>query len=195
MSYVENYMREQMAKHQLEKVDAGDVPMYWLKEPGKYVYSLLVTQLPVMGITLAGDLQIGPGRGGVVMAAGYDLEWFASDLSEGYLCSKFLQEEWSLEEAERGVRQRIRDLRADTARGISSYNDETRQWIKIARDMKRGFIEDDRGLADALHEAGFDLACDYWPGHGYNRGSAGWLCAAQQRFHELWVARKTEEAA
>lgn len=193
-SFVEDYMRDQMAKHRLEKVESGDVPMFWLREPGKFTYSLLISDLPVMGLVLVGDLQLGSGAGGPVMAAGYHLDWFAEKLGEGYLCSKFLQEEWSIDEAERGVRRRIKDLRADAHR-IGADRDEIRKWIRIARSIKASHIEDSRGLADALYDEGFDLACDHWPGHGYNRGSAGWLCAAQQRFHELWVEREAEEAA
>ena len=192
-SYIDNFMRAQMAKHQLEEVDAGSVPMFWLREPGVGHYRLLVTDLPGVGVTLVGDLTIGTGPGGAVVAYGYNLDWFTSKLDEGYLCEKFLREEWSIEAAELDIKQRIRDCRADDHRGFGNPG-EARKWVQVARAIRGGDIWGQEGLRDALHDAGFDLGCDYWPGEGYRRASAGWLCAAQQRFRELWLAR-AEEAA
>lgn len=193
MSYVQEHMREQMARHQLEPVEAGDVPMFWLKEPDRYAYAVLVTDLPKIGVCLAGDLLIGPGCGGPALAVGYDLGWFTSRLSEDYLCEKFLREEWSAEQAARDTERRVRDLWEGRHR-FPGDRDMIRGWVKLARRFRAGDVWSQDRLRDEMWDALGDLAHDCWPGEGYNAAAAGWLCAVQQRFRELWAAR-AEEAA
>lgn len=180
--YVKDYMRERMQNHVLIPAPSGKYEGYWLRHPSEWVYSLLIMELPT-GIVLSGDLCIGPGRGGVAIAYGYQLDWFSAHvLSQGYLCSKFLQEVWQEDVAERHIEKQAKDKRSDP---------ETRgPWHHLLNVIKNeGMPESERDLYE-LMDGIIDYPWEYSIGRDYPLGPAGWLCAAQERFCELMNARR-----
>ena len=181
-SYVKNHQRKSLAEHVLRKVSDGKVTAYYMEQPGKgRMMSTLLVFTPE-GIAIMGDLT--PETNGTVSAFGYAVDWFAGKNSEDYLCEKFLHREWVPELAEAALR-------------------DPQGWVREARPAETLAAIDD--LADQLsHEClpetdlyheldSLGILCDDGiPGYGYAPAKAGWLCAIQQRFAELYAeaARK-----
>jgi hypothetical protein len=181
MSYVTKHMAEQMAKHVLVPTPSGEFTGYWLREPGTGFYSLLIMGLPT-GVTLTGDLQIGHGPGGSAIAYGYDLDWFGSQLSEDYLCSKFLRRVWQEDLVDADLKRRAED---------EDNEDWKKKWAEVIERREIGDIYSHERMIDVMNDLGFDCPWEYSIGVDYPRGPAGWLCAAQQRFHELQQKQET----
>lgn len=93
MSYVEFSMRDALKNHVLEEVPGSEkLQGFYMTEPGQgRAMSTLILFTPE-GIVLMGDLC--PNLNGAVSVYGYNLGWFSKQLSEDYLCSKFLRQEW-----------------------------------------------------------------------------------------------------
>lgn len=188
MSFVTDSMRRELAGHQIEVVQDGDgLRCFWFRQPGEWIMSVLVTELPSRQIALSGDLLVG-GRNGIISDRGYSVAWFGGRLSERYLCEKFLAETWSRKRAAEWCRGYRDDIRYDA--------DRFELWkalCKIERDLTRWEeIRTAEEFYDALVPIG--LEDGDVPGYGYDEIHAGWLCAVQQRFHECWKQR-VEEAA
>lgn len=181
MSYVTPYMREALKDHVLEAVlDADQFKAFYLKRPGLgRMMSTLIIFSPE-GIVLQGDLT--PETNGTVSCFGYGFGWFSGQLSEHYLCSKFLQTTFVADYAMDGLKEEIlrmrreRELDKDKARELwhSVYVSGDFQGPQQVYD----FWMDELGQGDS----------EGCPGYGYEPGEAGWLCAIQQRFAELAVA-------
>lgn len=190
MSYVAAHMRKSLENHQLiQLVDLPNFQSFYLKDPSKgRMMSTLISFTPE-GIVLQGDLT--PSHHGDVSALGYGLNWFAQDLSEYYLCEKFLTQEFVAEYADRGMREEIIRQRRE---GEITKDRARELWGEV------GVSGDFTGPMDAYEfwteELGYDdgHGC---PGYGYAPGKAGWLCAIQQRFSQLYQERKraTEQSA
>lgn len=100
---------ESFAAHELRVLGENfEVQAYRLQRSGSTVRLVDVVCTRV-GVVLAGDLDLG-GTGAVV-AHGYDLLWFTSDLEPDYLASKFLHTQWTAEAVERHIRGNIEHLR------------------------------------------------------------------------------------
>lgn len=181
MTNVEPHMIESLKEHRLVEMPfvTGGVQAYWIRRPGSGMYSLCVTFLPSRQIALSGDLTIG-GRNGCVSDVGYDLAWWTSDLSEDYLCGKFLTEFWEWKQAVKDVAQRAKDCDADGEPGLRD------KWQEIADRMESEEILGVEALARAMQDA--DFYDNSTPGYGYHH-HGGWLTAAHQKFRELWLAR------
>lgn len=197
MSYVERYMTKELSEHVLEEVSApGDkIQAYYLRRPGEgRMMSTLVLFTPE-GIVLMGDLC--PDRGGthgVVSNFGYGLGWFTGQLSEGYLCSKFLHEVWqrdaALKDCRYQVHQHLQDARAQELGSAERKADRKRAkaWREILQDLEHEVIFSSESMYNAMNE--HDLYDgEYVPGYDYGWTDAGWLCAIQRRFSELWHAK------
>lgn len=94
MSYVEFSMRDALKNHVLEEVPGSDkLEGFYLRDPDQgRAMSTLVLFGPE-GIVVMGDLC--PNLHGSISAYNYGVGWFSKQgLSEDYLCSKFLQQEW-----------------------------------------------------------------------------------------------------
>ena len=185
MSYIEPHMREALAGHVLCPVlDSGDFTAFHLKRVGEgRMMSTLIVFTPE-GIVIQGDLT--PERNGTVSNYGYGLGWFCGQLGEDYLCSKFLEKKFVPEFAMRGLRYEILQQRRD------GY---------LEKDKARELWDSMRWLDDPISP---ERTYKFWtdelrndsgegcPGYGYEPGEAGWLCAIQQRFSELYNATPME---
>lgn len=178
MSYVDKHMVESLKDHELTIIaDTPPIKAFYMKRPGTGMFSVLVVFTPE-GIGLTGDLTFGDG--GVWSAKyHYGLGWFSGDLSEDYLCSKFLKSDhWDADRAA-----------ADYSFEPNEDDDGRLEFEKreIRQRLKDGGIDNPNDLYDEMDEQshlGFDVS-DGVPGYGYDPAAAGWLCAVQQRFREL----------
>lgn len=181
-SYVTDQMRKALANHRLELVQEGPVTAYYLKDPTEgRMMSTLVLFSPE-GIVLQGDLT--PERNGTVSCYGYGIGWFGSPKSEDYLCEKFLEKRFVQEAA-------ITELKDPDSYWRDLSGIETGEWYRRIERLDE--IIDD--LESDGHEAEWligeleDAGCvvdDWPPGWTYEPREAGWLCAIQQRFAELY---------
>lgn len=99
MRCIDKHMTESLKDHELTMIaDTPDIKAFYMKKPGTGIFSVLLMFTPE-GIGLTGDLTFGDG--GLWSArGGYGLGWFSSDLSEDYLCSKFLKSDhWDADRA------------------------------------------------------------------------------------------------
>ena len=214
-SFVQPHMVAALATHALEDIiDIDEIGTscahvvfrgFRMRRPntGTYRVLLLFTE---EGIVLAGDLQLSdtPG-GGLVSAKGYGLDWFAGDLSEDYLCEKFLTKVWEAPRAATWCRETATAvLNGDFDEDLSiigddgSDDDEPVDAATIRAD-RAGFAEQLTDLADALErnahsgdsfveelqEIGFEFEDS--PGYDYPSADAGWLIAIQRRFRDLYA--------
>lgn len=177
MSYIEPHMREALSGHVLETVlESEKVSAYYLKRPGQgRMMSTLILFTPE-GIVLQGDLT--PGQNGSVSTFGYGRDWFSGQLSGSYLCEKFLSKQFRV------------DLAIDAMKRSILEHRYSGKWSKDhARDLWEG-------IPDA-HELDGRVCYDYWtddlnedggdfPAYGYSLAEAGWLCAIQERFADLY---------
>ena len=184
VTYVTDQMRAVLANHVLELVAQTDqLTAYYLKRPDERMGSTLLV-FTREGIAIMGDRV--PKSNGTVSIFGVDLQWFASELSEDYLCKKFLRTTWSCDRAIEELRDPEGALRAGETEITLARFDE------LAEELEFGSGE------EWLHEQLGDLAIDCSDGvpgsNCYNPNEAGWLCAIQQRFAELYVELQADES-
>jgi len=184
MSYVEKHMKEALVDHILEpaKGNNPEALRYRMVKPGTNMFSVYLAEV-ANSICLNGDLCVG--YNGVVSASGYELGWFSGRLSEGYLCSKFLRQEWQWEAAVEVIEWQIKEAKEE------NYDMADSWWLENA-DKCRKFIKDPEWRYDTptqweFYEFMTELGDDgtELPGYDYPRIDAGWLCAIQQRYAEL----------
>jgi hypothetical protein len=182
-TYVKQHMRESLRDHVLTPVledEATGISVWNLHREGTRIMKVQVTFTPE-GIFIMGDLC--PGLYGVGSALGYGIGWFGSQKSEGYLCEKFLTREWVPEYAAEEVEDILKvpedyGLTPDAVEGL-------RMVVAALRDdtsYSETRLYDDLDLAEYPLDDGV-------PGYGYEPSDAGWLCAIQQRFAELYAQR------
>jgi hypothetical protein len=177
MTRVEPHMKESLKDHVLVPVlpHKGAWASFYLRKPGEgRMMSCLITFTPE-GIVLQGDLT--PGRTGNVSVPGYGLDWFAGQLSEDYLCEKFLERKWSSSLTRRAIRETILEKRRQ---GDIGKLDARMLWSEVHH------------LEDEDQQAFYDFITNELDGDGedmrmdYDKGEAGWLCAIQKRFSDLY---------
>lgn len=190
MSFVTDQMRESLSRHVLVPVlDSGKFEAFMMKRPGEgRIMSTLIAFTPE-GIVITGDLCPRAETRGIVSDAGYGIGWFRSRLSERYLCEKFIRDEWQWEVAVTDLDAEIKDLRDEG--GQDAYIKELES---IAEMLGHETIRSGEDLYDNLSSAGYE-ASDGIPGMDYNLADAGWLCAIQQRFAELYNERVAKKVA
>jgi hypothetical protein len=182
-SYVTEQMRKSLENHVLELIQYGAVTAYYLKDPAHgRMMSTLVTFSPE-GITISGDLT--PNRSGLVSAYGYGIGWFGSDKSEGYLCEKFLDKQYVHEAAQDELRDA--DSHWRQIDGALPTAEEKEQLERLDEIIEALDEHDAEWLISELEDAGY-VVDDGPPGYTYEPHEAGWLCAIQQRFAELYQA-------
>lgn len=180
MTYVSENERAGLAHHYLEvHVDTPNLKAWYLRRPSSgRMWSTLILST-AEGLVIMGDLC--PGRNGVISCYGYDHRWFGAKLSEQYLCSKFLQREWVPEKGSREIRELILTERRH---GNLPKDDARNAWEDLRSAEEYGNLSGERAY-QIVSEAGFDFD---GIGYDYNPSAAAWLCAIQQRFHELYAA-------
>lgn len=186
-SYVTEQMRKALENRVLELVQYGDVTAYYLKDPaqGRMMSTMLL--FTPEGIVLMGDLT--PNRNGVISSYGYSQDWFGKPLSEGYLCSKFLAEEYVPGAAQEDLRDPNSHWREiEGALPTEEEKSRLERLDEIAEELDE---HDAEWLCRELEDAGYVID-DGPPGWTYSPHEAGWLCAIQQRFAELYQSELAE---
>jgi len=182
MTYVTDSMKTEMASHVLIPVEVSDnFKLYTLNRPGTIVYSVYIAEF-ARRLCLSGDICLGGNDRGIVSSPGYGVAWFSGHLAESYLCQKFLREEWQWDVAVRGIKQHIEDDRND-GEGLYLENEH-----KLDELINNHFWEYDEPNQAEYYEYMTSIGHDgcELPGFDYPRMHAGWLCAIQQRFSELF---------
>lgn len=186
MSYVTASMKDELKNHVLEEAlpETGEFQAFYMKEPGQgRMMSTLFVFTPE-GIVIMGDLcPGGPKNQGSISTFGYGLGWFAGRLSEGYLCEKFLSRVWQVKVAEEWCREHIEELKKDADADSLKKLPEWEELLSRLQGEEIGNESFHETLRDLDYEVE-DEGCDY------PLNTAGWLCALQQRFSELFIAQK-----
>lgn len=147
MSYVTDELRKMFANHVLELVQEGAITGYYLREPLTRNCLVLLTFSPE-GITITGDLT--PEANGSASVYGYDLDWFAGQSSEDYLCGKFLTIGWFPELAAVAIRDPEGWIREAVAECVAR-DDDLSVLDSLADSLEAGEC-DFQGMADRLEE-------------------------------------------
>lgn len=182
-TYVEPHMSASLADHELTTLDGGK--SFRMGQPGTGIFAIHMIEVGNR-LCITGDISLGANGHGVVSAPGYTFGWLGSQLSEGYLCEKFLRgNEWQWEAAVEAIQQQI-ELE-DAVDWWAERTDKLKAFI-AAPDWTYGepTIHE---FHEFMSELGDDC-CDL-PGYDYPRIQAGWLCAIQQRFREMLIANVT----
>lgn len=185
MSYVTPAIKDALKNHVLEEVlpFGHGFLAYYMKEPGQGRMMSTLFIFGPEGIVIMGDLcPGGPKNQGSISDFNYGIGWFSGNLSENYLCSKFLTEEWQAEAALEWIGEHVKEIES----GEEAGNVEA--FLQIERDLRGGEM-DESHFRDDLECAGY-VCDDELPGYDYHRSTAGWLCALQQRFSELFSAKE-----
>lgn len=182
-TYVQDHMREALSRHELRiklMDDKAGVSVWSMSRPSTCAYSAQIIFSPE-GIVLQGDIGFGSHQTGICSHSGYGIEWFSSRKSENYLCEKFLTREFVPEEAAETI--------AGWLKSPEDYGLEEEFQIRGLREIVSNLMDNDlvdaTRLYDELNLLDVDTS-EGVPGWGYNRSDAGWLCAVQQRFSELF---------
>lgn len=197
MTYIQPHMRTSLEGHQLKCLCYTEsVKVFLLHRPNTGIMRVQLSFTPE-GIHLTGDVCLGRDLSGIGTQHFKPLGWFANpDLgkSYGYLCEKFLYKQFQQEKAVEDARfnaEHYASMAAD-----ETWDDEERQtyrtlagsWLQFAVELQR--CNDD---VDAQHCAygyyGELDDPDAFEGLGmdYPREDAGWLCAIQEKFAELFA--------
>ena len=177
-TYVIDHMKKSLAKHVLDPQLDGSLRM---GIPGDCIYEVYLVEF-ANRICITGDIYLGGNDNGIVSNIGYKLPWFAGRLSECYLCEKFLHRKWQWPAAVEEINAAIEF-------------DEDGWWAEQSNELKK-FISSPGWKYDTPTESEFyefmselgDDCCES-VGYDYPRAEAGWLCAIQQKFSELWRKR------
>lgn len=183
MSFVTTSMKESLKDHVLEEAlppEKGFLA-YYMKRPGDgRIMSTLIVFTPE-GIAILGDLT--PERHGSISAFGYGVGWFGSDKSEYYLCEKFLSKEWQVEVAQRWCKEHLEELQVE-GKVEGKPVEDLDEWEELLSQLQGRCGEMDCGkFQRALYDMGYEVEDE---GFEYPLREAGWLCAIQQRFAELY---------
>jgi len=189
MTYVAKHFAKSLSDLELKQVlvdkDSG-ISVWTMKRPDSGFYRVQIIFSPE-GIALQGDVRYGD-RTGATSDLGYGFNWFQSNLSEDYLCEKFLHREWVAKYAADSLQEEIDD---PEEYGLS---DEMVAKLKpIIANLKEaaGMME-----ADLWTEfENIDYECDEMPGYGFHPDKAMALCGVQQRFHQLYQEWKKGQEA
>jgi len=183
MSYVTAGMKDALKNHVLEEVPAGgEFRAFYLKEPGHGRMNSTLFIFTPEGIVIMGDLcPGGPKNQGSISDFNYGLGWFSRPQGEWYLCSKFLRKVWQSEAALEWVQDHIKAIEKGEEAG------DIEEFREIESDLQYQNL-DAGHFHDALETAGYDIDGEL-PGEDFPRNTAGWLCALQQKFAELYQAK------
>lgn len=181
-----------LGKRELVCVADTDIAkIYDLREPGggwmQSTRLVFLSNPPQIIIT--GDLC--PGIHGILSNMKYGIEWFGSHKSPGYLCEKFLREEWVPEKCQKELRAYANE---------SERRKDRTKLREIARDID-GWVSDS-GPAVSQHQT-YEELCDLdysyvddgIPGYGYNPREADLLVAIQKQFADLYQQQQAQANA
>jgi hypothetical protein len=183
-------MVESLKDHVLEEIPAGDkIKAFWMRRPGTGFYCTMILFTPV-GIVIGGDICLSSDSGGVISHNGhYGLDWFVDEqMSEDYLCSKFLRSTvWEKERAAAWCREQAEEiLKGEDAQEGRLRSLAARDFRALATALESGSVERPEELMEELGRLKHECD-DGVPGYGYPSAEAGWLCAIQKKFTELYL--------
>lgn len=175
MSYVEPHMKKSMEEMKLTQLNFRPLEMFYLKREGTGTLRTLII-FTKEGIVLTGDVMLGLNpSGGIVSQLGYGSDWFSSNLSEDYLCQKFLPKVWVSELAKKHMEYMLReDTDLDVEQRVSIEDAIRHQVYDSSYEFGQWW---DNTFSDGPEDIGY----------GYDPSDAGWLCAIQQRFRESYL--------
>lgn len=190
MTYIQPHMRECLKAHILEPLETGEkVQAFYLKKPGQgRAMSTLILFTPE-GIVLQGDLT--PGQNGNVSTIGYGLNWFRGELCGSYLCEKFLTKCYVPELV---TDKLLAEILRQRREGELDQEKARECWDEVECEFEFDFSNPSDTYKFWTEELGNDDG-DGCPGFGYRPGEAGWLCAIQERFAELYNAANPAQAS
>lgn len=175
-SLIEPHMTVALAGHWLVKLaDANGVLIYRMERFGTRTHSLLLLFTPE-GIVLVGDLRFTDERG-LISQFGYGLDWWTGEMSEDYLCGKFLTKTWQPELLLRNLRERA---------GDPEEPENMRRMFDSLIETLAGGVGDFGDTAERARQLGVEPESLRAMGTAYDSVAAGWLCAVQRRFRELY---------
>jgi hypothetical protein len=205
MSYVQKHMREGLQNHILEVHESGEnIQAFYLRRPGAGRAMSCLIVFTQEGIVILGDLT--PCQNGVISYMGYGIEWFRENLAERYLCEKFLHKEFRGEKAIRNFREMVALKRLESGRRSRGHVAEIEalrtkpSWYFTKEDARDAWdwssIDPEELSPQEFSERATEIYDDVFEGtYSYNPGDAGWLCAIQQTFAELYnLSQKQAEA-
>lgn len=191
MTYVTDELRKMFANHVLELIQEGAITGYYMREPGTRNCLVLLTFSPE-GITITGDLT--PEPNGSVSVYGYDLNWFAGQMSEAYLCGKFLTYRWLPELAVAEIRDPEGWIRAEIVDDVERDDGDRAEDLAILNSLADSLEADEcgvHGMIDRLNAV--RIQCEEVPGYGDDPKEVRVLCAIQQKFRQLyWAGNNTK---
>ena len=185
MSYIKPDMKDSLKDHVLERVlDTEKFQSFYMKRPGQgRMMSTLLVFTPE-GIVIMGDLC--PSGHGAISVYGKGIKWFIGTLSEGYLCEKFLQRVWQRDAAVEGLKEEVKAEAQEAEENPDDQDAKKLPWKKILEEWTAcGDEGSEQDLYGLMWKHDLDTS-DGAPGYDYPRSDAGWLCAIQQRFAELY---------
>ena len=169
-------MKKELSKHVLTM----DGNIHRIGKPDTNIYSAYIAEV-ANHLCITGDICLGANQHGIISSPGYRFGWFAGQLSECYLCEKFLRHEWQWDAAVEEIHWQIQ----------CATEDGEGWWLDHAEHLKK-FVKSpnwkyDTPRMEELYEFMSKIDPDYCevPGEDYPRSQAGWLCAIQQRYSEL----------
>lgn len=197
-------MEKSLKDHVLEEIPAGEFKAFWMRKPGTGNYAVLLVFTPA-GIVVAGDIGLSTENNrGVVSDPGYGLDWFAGELGEDYLCSKFFRDvHWDRERAAEWCTAHAQEV-LEGEHDSEAWDGDPAETLRKNRSL---LARDFRVLTQALESCSVETEDDFGrelrrlrhdfedlPGRGYPSAQAGWLCAIQRRFAELHKTATSTEA-
>lgn len=184
MTYVTENMRSALAEHKLTQVcNSNGVRVFRMGTPHMGMdLVFLPDRIGITGVTL-GDVDRG-----LWSESKHDLGWFASNPPERRLCAAFYRQVWAPSVARDTWARELVEL---VEQCDGEPTDAQRLRISRARDLHDGEFSADEETA--LYDIWLYCFGDYPPeswGYDYEPVRAGWLCAIQQRFAELYRERE-----
>lgn len=196
-TYVQDHMRQTLAGYVLSCTATCRFFAAYRLGPdantGMGVVRILFTSAPLAEqIIITGDLHPGNGNG-ILSNGGYGIGWFGSRKSEHYLCEKFLRTEFVPAKAREALLNVVTDYANDDLELDHGEVDELTQALAASIDPDNG----DPSNPVRSHEAFYEWWTEFFEdtpedrGFDYHPDTAGWLCAIQQRFVELYQEKET----
>jgi len=170
------FYKEEFKNHELTTlVENNKIQAYRVAAPNSSIMSFYLTFLPC-GIGISGDIT--PNRNGVWSSKSYDKDWFLKRRSPDYLCEKFLEKVFIIDNAV----EEILDLE------LSVDKEEDRQYI-IA-ELKGGEMSEEK-LYDELSSL-LGIYDYFGIGYDYDDVEKEILVSIQYKFKELYEKYEIE---
>lgn len=177
-----------LEEHELTVLaENGQVQVYRLARPGTNNLSVQLV-FSRAGISIFGDLIIGPNGKGIASREVTSPQWFSGVLNAYYLCEKFLHDVWSADRATASLKEEIAEAEdhgysPEMVKHLQSVLDH------LGDDSNRHGFHD--SLTDVPEGEHYETA-DGIPGYGYDPSDVAWLVAVQATFRELWTERSDD---